>query len=96
MTAVTPSRDALVRELHRHIGAHADIVANALIASGAVVPLDTLADDEALVSELRARLEGWFGPNLDGWPEFPDRYFGSAARFLMQCVAAVLSERGDR
>lgn len=44
MTALS-THGALKRELERHIGAHADIVANDLIASGVVIDADALFSD---------------------------------------------------
>jgi hypothetical protein len=95
MSAVTPSRDALAKTLlpvlmDEYGGDPEDWtgmrslrrVTDALIAAGAVVPLDTLAGDEALIEAMRA--------NLHYYP--PGR--GSLRAYVRALVAA-LSERGD-
>ena len=70
MTYLTESRDALATALEAAIYADAEwvdphervmlprMVADALIASGAVIAASTLADDEALISDLDSR-SGW-------------------------------------
>ena len=79
---ITADREALVTELRRHIGAHADIVANDLLASGAVVSAGTLADDEALVQLLTERI---------GLGPISNRRTASTLRAL----AAALGERSQ-
>jgi hypothetical protein len=100
MTAVTPSGEALAKALH---GCTEDLnpdrceecrrcinEADALIASGAVVPLDTLADDEALVDRFIDALGTW--PTEPGIRETSRK----VARTYLRALAAALSERGDR
>ena len=66
MTYLTESRDTLAKAIWAASRADegtisylgANIVADALIASGAVIDASTLADDEALISDLDSR-PGW-------------------------------------
>ena len=92
MSALT-TRDALVRELRRHIGAHADIVANDLLASGAVIDAATLADVEALVEAVWVEAGTWASA------EFIERgnlhpLFRDDVQPFLRALAVALTERG--
>jgi hypothetical protein len=72
---------------------HLKAQADALIASGAVVPLDTLADDEALLWAIaRNDYDMHAG---EGAGDFDDDWVTQAEQTL-RALAAALSERGDR
>lgn len=89
-TAAVTTRAALVRELRHLVGAHADIVANDLHASGVVVDVATLAADEALVDRVaRAMLYRWPAdePVTQG-----DR---DQARRALTALATALTERAS-
>lgn len=107
MTALTTSRDALAKAIWEASRADegtisatgANHVADALIASGAVVDAATLADDEIL----RHRMTRWLYAAYD---EFPERSWedeserareswGRDGRDLLRALAAALSERGQ-
>ena len=89
MTYLTVSRDALAKTIWEASRADegtisylgANVVADALIASGAVIPVDCLADDEALVERMR---------ELDH--AFTRRMFRRALRALF----IALTERSQR
>jgi hypothetical protein len=67
-----------------------ELLADALIASGVVVPLDTLADDEALVDRFIDALGTW--PTEPGIRETSRK----VARTYLRALVAALSERGER
>jgi hypothetical protein len=102
VTAVTPSRDALAKVIWEASRADegtisatgANIVADALIASGAVVPLDTLADDEALVRAVAARDHAMHAD--EAATSGPDDDWIETVEQVLRALAAALSERGER
>jgi hypothetical protein len=94
MTAVTPSREALAKALGEawlsgapfNPGGTVDLdrFADALIASGAVVPLDTLADEARAMALPLGGDEMWVTTGT------------KVADLMAKWLAAALSERGDR
>jgi hypothetical protein len=101
VTAVTPSRESLEAALGEawlsgapfKPGGTVDLgsFADALIASGAVVPLDTLADDEAVYDRVENEVMSALMSHghADGcWP--------AVTEAALRALAAALSERGDR
>jgi hypothetical protein len=103
VTAVTPSREALAKALCvldydcpegedwcescDHGGGYRK--ADRLIASGAVVPLDTLAADMGLMERVLDTSEELATTPLD-------RAYPRAIPLVLHALAAALSERGDR
>jgi hypothetical protein len=104
VTAVTPSRESLEAALGEawlsgapfKPGGTVDLgsFADALIASGAVVPLDTLADDEAVMAAVSRGVHAvTCSSDQCPGPVFLERRSAEAA---LRALAAALSERGDR
>jgi hypothetical protein len=104
VTAVTPSGEALAKALAEaaawwptSLGPHeCRDLADQLIASGAVVPLDTLADDEALVGAWARRIVDRTAYDWDRLSEGGKDAYRVRAEFDLRAFAAALSERGDR
>jgi hypothetical protein len=100
VTAVTPSREALtaaldagIREWEDGGGPLLPILERHVRA--AVVPLDTLADDEALVEQVAA---GTLAPRLqmDDYTREGQELLRRRAQRALRALAAALLERGDR
>jgi hypothetical protein len=89
---VTPSRDTLVGAIadsepvceHRLYGQCSDCLADALIASGAVIDAATLADDETIRAVAYKYAEG------------EATYAASGVRYVLGALVDVLAERGEQ
>jgi hypothetical protein len=91
---LTPDRELLAKALEALLDSNAETpeqAADHLIASGAVVPLDTLADDDAVYDRVENEVMSALMSHghADGcWP--------AVTEAALRALAAALSERGDR
>lgn len=53
------------------------------------------SEPDELRQRLMREMEMLFGPNLNGWPEFPEKYFGQAADRVLSLVRAAGAEPTD-
>ncbi|GAB2762844.1 hypothetical protein [Nocardioides pakistanensis] len=105
MTYLTESRDTLAKAIWAASRADegtisylgANIVADALIASGAVIDASTLADDKALIERLARATSAADDEALTRTNfEHLSATYDEQAEAALRALAAALTERGDQ